>query len=251
MIALDLDGTLLHDDKTLSDFTLAQLRRCQAMGIKVVFATGRSETGASRFFEQFDADGTITSGGAIARAGGKLITSALMPSAVTDGFIARCLQMPGIKHILLAGEHAHLSNDPRATEAVDTTHYAFSDFSALPHQKAYKLTLITADMDAIHQLAREFDSLSFTTYTGEDMHAFASKLAVKEVALEALAKHYGIALEDVAVFGNDMNDLGMIRECGLGVAVGNAIPELIAAADEVCRSNNDDGVGRWIEHNIR
>ena len=49
MIAVDLDGTLLHDDKTVSAYTVDVLRRCQARGIAVTFATARAPRVALRF----------------------------------------------------------------------------------------------------------------------------------------------------------------------------------------------------------
>jgi hydroxymethylpyrimidine pyrophosphatase-like HAD family hydrolase len=51
-------------------------------------------------------------------------------------------------------------------------------------------------------------------------------------------------------FGDDKNDLEMIKRCGIGVAVENALDEVKNVAKYVCKSNNDDGVARWLEEYI-
>ena len=54
----------------------------------------------------------------------------------------------------------------------------------------------------------------------------------------------------VAAFGDDINDLEMVRNCGIGVAVGNAIETVKAAAKYICDINNNDGVAKWLEEYI-
>lgn len=54
----------------------------------------------------------------------------------------------------------------------------------------------------------------------------------------------------IAAFGDDMNDLEMVRNCGIGVAVRNAVEEVKRSADYICGSNDDDGVAKWIEEFI-
>ncbi|MFR6333535.1 MAG: HAD family hydrolase [Eisenbergiella sp.] len=50
--------------------------------------------------------------------------------------------------------------------------------------------------------------------------------------------------------GDDYNDIRMLRECGRGIAVENAISEVKEAADEICADNDRDGVAEWLERNI-
>lgn len=57
-------------------------------------------------------------------------------------------------------------------------------------------------------------------------------------------------LDDIAAFGDDKNDMDMLRLCGREIAVANAIPELLGIADEVTLSNDEDGVAKWIEQNL-
>lgn len=53
----------------------------------------------------------------------------------------------------------------------------------------------------------------------------------------------------MAAFGDDSNDVEMLKMCGKGITVANAVPETIAAADEITLSNDEDGVAHWLKMN--
>jgi Cof subfamily protein (haloacid dehalogenase superfamily) len=72
----------------------------------------------------------------------------------------------------------------------------------------------------------------------------------KGVALAALAEHYGIDQSEVMAIGDSLNDLEMINYAGLGVAMGNARPEIQARADIITASNEEDGVAEAIERYV-
>jgi hydroxymethylpyrimidine pyrophosphatase-like HAD family hydrolase len=69
----------------------------------------------------------------------------------------------------------------------------------------------------------------------------------KATGLEEVARPYEITADDVVAFGDMPNDVPMLRWAGLGVAMGNAHPDAIEAADEVTATNADDGVARVLE----
>ena len=69
----------------------------------------------------------------------------------------------------------------------------------------------------------------------------------KGAALCWLAERLGIAREEILAFGDGSNDLKMIIDAGTGVAMANAIPEVLEAADITAASNDEDGVARVIE----
>ncbi|MDR1219408.1 MAG: HAD family hydrolase [Treponema sp.] len=68
--------------------------------------------------------------------------------------------------------------------------------------------------------------------------------------MEAAAKNENIELSEIAAFGDDYIDIEMIKKCGTGVAMGNGMKELKEIAKYICESNNESGVGRWLEKNI-
>ena len=59
-----------------------------------------------------------------------------------------------------------------------------------------------------------------------------------------------MSFSNIAAFGDDYNDVEMLRECGIGVAVANAIDEAKAAADYICGDCDDDGTARWLEEHV-
>ena len=54
----------------------------------------------------------------------------------------------------------------------------------------------------------------------------------------------------LVAFGDDINDLEMVKNCGIGVAVENAIDDVKAAAKYICGTNDNDGVAKWLEEHI-
>ena len=74
--------------------------------------------------------------------------------------------------------------------------------------------------------------------------------ANKEHALSILADRMSTPLSRTVSFGDDLVDIAMLRESGRGVAVANANPDVLKIADEICPSNNDDGVAQWVENNL-
>ena len=71
--------------------------------------------------------------------------------------------------------------------------------------------------------------------------------ATKGHALAFLTKHLGLKTEETLAFGDGTNDITMIRQAGTGVAMGNAAPEVLAAADRVTASNDEDGLAKILE----
>ena len=57
-------------------------------------------------------------------------------------------------------------------------------------------------------------------------------------------------MEEIAAFGDDENDIDMLKACGLGVAVSNALPDVVEAADQTTLSNEEDGVADFIERSV-
>jgi hydroxymethylpyrimidine pyrophosphatase-like HAD family hydrolase len=70
------------------------------------------------------------------------------------------------------------------------------------------------------------------------------------LAIETMKKNENIAINKIVAFGDDCNDLAMIQKCGIGVAMGNGTAEIKNAAKYVCGTNNEDGVGKWIEEHL-
>ena len=84
-------------------------------------------------------------------------------------------------------------------------------------------------------------------FSGSAWYKFTKKEATKENAILKACAICGIALEDVTAFGDDAPDIGMLKLCGTGVAMGNAIDSVKEAADIVIGSNDEDGIAKYLE----
>ena len=76
------------------------------------------------------------------------------------------------------------------------------------------------------------------------------KGATKSKAVSALALYWGINRLEIAAFGDDSNDIDLLSDVGVGIAMENALDEVKAVADHICDTNENDGVAKWIEENI-
>ena len=94
------------------------------------------------------------------------------------------------------------------------------------------------------------DKIDYLPFSDIPWYKLSKKGATKEKAIEALCNHLKISPAQIAAFGDDFNDIGMLKLCGKGIAMKNAIPEVQKIADEVCKSNEADGVADWIKENI-
>jgi len=83
-------------------------------------------------------------------------------------------------------------------------------------------------------------------FVNSDWYKFTKKEATKENAIKMFCKISGLALEDVIAFGDDLPDIGMLKLCGTGVAMGNALAEVKAAADVVIGTNDEDGIAAYL-----
>ena len=96
------------------------------------------------------------------------------------------------------------------------------------------------------EIAEKFPDIVTTSSTWNNLE-FNSSGAHKGRALERLARHLGFTLADCAAFGDGLNDLTRVMAAGLGVAMGNAVDEVKAAAKTIAPTNDEDGIAAVLE----
>ena len=249
MIITDLDETLLRSDKSISEHTISALEKCKLKGIKIAFATARSTQSASKILEKFMPDIFICYGGALVLANKTVIHRFDIPADISSNLINDCLKEPNIIHVLATNEDVSYTNKTNP-EDKRISHYESVDFSCKTNISYLKISLISNNSDAVNKIASAYPMLDLLRYKGENLYRFANPNAVKWNAIKAVSDFYNINTNMFVAFGDDKNDLEMIKKCGIGVAVENALDEVKAAARYVCKSNNNDGVARWLEKYI-
>ena len=253
MIVTDLDRTLLRSDKSISDYTAGVLHACQQRGMTVVFATARSENSCKQFIDMIRPDAVISNGGALVRTGGKIIYRAVMMRETANQLLLSCLSQPNIGYITVDTDKGYFVNKPVNEQDPGWVEYLPAyrrDFSLGLDCDAYKITVEIFDNTTAYAITSAFPTIAVIPFSGENWIRIADKKADKWHGLNALAAHMGIDPKNIAAFGDDHSDIEMMRRCGAGVAVANAIPEVKAVAGYVCDTNDDDGVARWLAETV-
>jgi len=113
----------------------------------------------------------------------------------------------------------------------------------------FKFGMRSDDPQVIHHLRKKLQGYETikVTWSNTDLVEISRKGVSKETGVRLLCDHLGIDLSEVIAIGDNMNDFELISAAGLGVAMGNAQPELKAIADEVTDTNENDGVAKAIQ----
>jgi len=249
MIALDLDNTFLHTDKSVSDYSMAVLDKCREKGIRIAVATARSEKEAEPYLKQIRPDITVSNGGARVRYGEKTVWTCKLSADATAAIISAAVREDHCVNITVDTEDGFYVTweHPDSPTHAHGIHWDFTN----PFRKsAYKLVLELNEAEAAGRIAQGHSECSMTPFSDEKWYRFAHKDATKMEGVRQAAQYLDIDVSQIAAFGDDTSDLDMIRGCGIGVAMQNAIDAVRAAADTVCLSCDEDGVARWIEENI-
>lgn len=251
VIALDLDNTLVKSDKTISPYTMDVLARCQQKGILIAYATARSKESASFATKQFAPDYFIGYSGAMTLdSKNTIIDKVEISSQLSSHLLSTCLAAKEISYIYAIGTAAAITNNQSVLKLAEFSHYSFSSFAASPTQSYLKISVDCPNTAIIRQIAQSFPTLNMVKFRGEILHQFTNKDATKWNALSALAKHLHLSTNDFISFGDDQGDVEMLQNCGIGVAMQNAVPKAQAAANYICDTNDNDGVAKWIDEHV-
>ena len=243
MIATDLDDTLLCRDKTIGDYTAKVLRRVRERGVLLVFATARSLEGSQEYRDLLSPDGDIVTGGCLVFAGGQLLCCHYLPEPRGAELIAELCARPSIWRVSARSLEVGYSNVP-------TKGKIHVDFKSVMPEKLIHCSCGTDDGVFMKSIAARYPEFSFLHNSKSDIWDINPKEATKQNGIRAISKHFNIHLSEIAAFGDDFSDVAMLRECGIGVAMSNAIGECKAVADCVCGDCDCDGVAKWLEQNV-
>jgi len=244
MIVTDLDRTLLRHDKTISQYSIDVFRRLQQQGVKIAIATARPKRFTDQYIQAINPDAAVLHNGAVIYANGKHHRSFSIPNAGAVDTLQTIVKQHPEMRISVEIEETSYANFQISDPDWASTH---TDFTDLPKKPVDKM-LFSADDIASVKATQSVLSENFNAVLGEGWLLMAmSKHACKYLGVKEVASHFGILPADVVAFGDDTNDIEMLKNCGVGVAVDNAVDEAKAAAKFICGSYEDDGVARWLE----
>lgn len=255
LVASDLDGTLIRSDGTLDARTRRAIAAAESAGATVVFCTARPHRGLTEL-----ADATRHRGVVVCNNGAMLWdlhTESVIEASPLEPTIARELvarleaTVPGgawaVERTLGFGyEPGYVTRWPIPDDAI------VAAVHSLIAEPAVKLMLrhdrLTADtlLERAREVCGHLAELSHSSTTDALLEISAAGVS-KATALARLCQQRNVDRHDVIAFGDMPNDLPMLAWAGHGVAVANAHPEVIAAADEVTASNDESGVACVLE----
>lgn len=252
LLLFDLDGTLLDSDKSISERNILALKKCREKGILIGVSTSRSEQNSMTFLNELTPDILIASGGALVKKGSDYIYKAEFSERETRNMIDTARAVCGDDcEITIDTTDAHYWNykvDPRKLDQSwgDSIYTDFTDFS----ECALKMCVEIFDEGKAKILAEKLEQCDCIRFSDGFWYKFTKKNVTKENAIERIADVCGFGMESIIAFGDDFADIGMLRFCRLGVAMGNAIDEVKIKADLVIGSNDEDGIAVFLEENL-
>ena len=256
LVAVDLDGTLLNSAKQITATTAAILRSAREAGVRIVLATARPPRSVMPFYSLLDLTAPmINYNGALVFEPGseRILLHRPIPAKTARG-IADLARRTDPK-VLISAEILDRWYTDRLDPAYSTeTGKLYQPDVVAPIDEwltgeVTKLLLLDRPkrLAPLAEAIRAAYPRGVRTVQTEDyllqiMHASVSKAH----ALRVVAADMAIQREEVMAIGDNANDVGMLRWAGVGVAMANAAPQALAAADHVTDHHDADGAAKAI-----
>lgn len=271
LLAIDLDGTLLNSGSELSKANREALHRAHEAGLVICICTGRNLVEAQPVIEQIGLDlnaGVFVFGAVVADLASRSILHRNPLSASTADRLVRYFTGTG-HHVLVLYERSEAGCDYLLVEG-GRNGDAYEKWLAITPSRAERTAVwqprpcaplrvgIIEHPDRIEETMlrvraafaaheAKINSIYAPNYRLHVVECFAPQVN-KWYGLTQLADRLGIAPSQIVAVGDDVNDLEMIANAGLGVAMANAIPAVRSTARHQTASNDRDGVAVLIHH---
>lgn len=265
LVAIDLDGTLLNSQYKLSKENVKAVRATEKAGAKIVIATGRSVVSAKEIVSQLGISAYI-----LALNGTYIIEvdrygeqKELRRSILDKEKLVRAFQVTQKLGVTFIASNECQSDRvvvDDGTELVQEFFIERPDLQRLSIQEMAEKLMDTSttylkaaftnrNREKLHQLKKALAEVGIDTIFSDTYYIeYISDGINKGWALEYLAKHLGISLQETIAIGDQENDIEMLQKSGLGIAMGNAAPHVKDVADHVTLTNDQNGVAEILRN---
>lgn len=263
ILVLDIDGTLTNSQKQISPTTKAGLLNIMERGYKIILASGRPTPGMRRYEEELELEkygGYLLSfnGARIVECrSGEIVYQRNLPLALLPGFY-------GFAERNGCGLVTYLGNEVISAFAPDEYIELEARINAMPIRRVKDFLkfvdfdihkcLMTAEPEKAAVLEKELRQKYGSVASIYRSEPFFIEIMPKNVdkasSLDKLLETIGIIRENAICCGDGFNDVSMIKYAGIGVAMGNAQPEVKKAADYITATNDEDGLIQVIDRFI-
>ncbi len=250
LVATDLDGTLVRSDGTVSDRTRGVLAALDERDVPVLFVTARPLRWMEELWPFVGGHGmAIVSNGAIwFDVEGRRVRQLWGMEAAVGVPLTEAIAA-AVPEATFALETEHgIRYDPRFVDEWDPAPEEHrGPLAEIWTDPVVKLLVMAPGVDPLRFREATLDAVgdrAVVTWTGPGLLEISAAGITKAATLARVAEELGVAREEVVAFGDMPNDIPMLTWAGRGYAMANADPDLLAVADEVAPSNDEDGVAR-------
>lgn len=260
-IFLDVDGTLYSNDlRGTPQSALDAIHQARENGHKVFLCTGRTKCECADYF-QYETDGFIFGAGSSIYAKEEHIFDQPIPTA--DIRILKQYADELELSYLLEGEKCSYCNQSGYTWAVsyfndddkseqekqaqmESLHMYLNEWG-FEKEDIYKIFFISNNIEVFQKYEAKLQDPYKLTYTHVDFNSFCgaevtNRSLTKAGGIKQILEYYGANQEDTIAIGDSMNDIDMLEYCHLGIAMGNALPEVKDIADYITSDILEDGI---------
>ena len=239
-VIVDFDRTLLHTDKTISEYTAGVLRKWQEAGARLFAATARPERAITEYCGIIPFDAVTTLNGARTVTPDTVYENPIA-AGEAEAVLDQLYGIPGVFISVEAEKGIYSNVDFPLWQPV-----VLADLRVLPReQKIYKILASHPEIPA-DEIPLMLPEDTYTTVAERKLLQVMSRSATKWNGIRDMLDAYGIDRSEAVYFGDDNDDLEPIRRCGCGVAVSNALECVREAADYITGSNDEDGVAMFL-----
>ncbi len=260
LIASDLDGTLLNSNKEISARTRAAVTAAHSAGLILVVATGRQLDTMPPNLPKAELDFAVASNGAVGfdyTNQQVLFVEQLAVSVQAQIVEFLSAAVPGVVFGAGRGLGATFMVQPQYVELTtaferlhDRREYVLADVQEVIAEPTIKLVARHPEQSAnmLYECLQDSGVAGFHATTSGAAFVEISAAGVNKASgLAKIAELTGIPAAEVAAVGDAKNDVEMLNWAGVGLAVANAVPETLAAANQLIPSNDEDGLAQFIE----
>lgn len=211
-------------------------------------STSRSEQNSTAFLSKPLPDILISSGGALVKMKDGYLYKAEFTEDETNNMIQTAREICGLDcEITIDTVENHYWNykiDPKKQDKSwgDSIYTDFKNFN----QRALKMCVEIFDSGKSERLRNALADCDCVRFSDGDWYKFTKKDVTKEKAIEEICAACNLTPDKIIVFGDDFADIGMLKLCGLGIAMGNAVQDVKNIADIVIGTNEEDGIADYL-----
>ncbi len=255
LIASDMDGTLLTTDKIITERNLSAIKRAVEKGCMFCLSTGRTMTGIKRYLGQLELTSPViaANGAVVAMPDGEVIYEIGMSPESARTIYKYALELD-LTLCVWSKERLYINRKDKYTDhykkVIGIEAEFIGNFEDLVSDGILKIIWYADDerMPELHSFLGE-NCPADTRWANSTsrMIEFNDVRVSKATAMLCLGEKFGIKKEEMIAIGDNFNDLPMLEQAGMPVAMGNAPDEVKAQAAYVTDTNDNDGVAKAIE----